>query len=118
MSTAAALAMLDTPTRHRVEPTAPDTAAHLADTTAVRRAPTMDLSGQFDTQWPPGSIFAPGFLHADRRGLVTWPGLDTQLARFLAYRSVEPTDLIIQQARQSYNAISALDQGSDSPASR
>jgi hypothetical protein len=111
---AAAMAMLDTPTRERIEPPAEDNVAHGPDGTRVRQAPTMDLSGQFDTEWPPGSIFAPGFLHADRRGLVTWPGLDTQVARFLAYRSVEPTDLVIHQARQSYDAIVAMDPGTGS----
>jgi hypothetical protein len=116
LSVAAAMAMLDSPTRARVEAPAPDTEvaarAHAAE--KVRESPTMDLSGQFDTMWPPGSIFAPGFLHADRRGLVAWPGLDVELARFLAYRSVQPTDLILQQARQSYNAISALEPGTGS----
>jgi hypothetical protein len=78
------------------------------DGTEVRAGPTTDLNGTPTGEWPPGSVFAPGFLHADRRGLVAWPGLDGQLTRFLARRSVQANAEVIRQARESYDAINSL----------
>jgi hypothetical protein len=37
--------------------------------------PETDLMGTPLDEFPPSYVFAPGFLHADRRGLVAYPGL-------------------------------------------
>jgi hypothetical protein len=110
---ATAIATFDDASRHLSQPgpTKVEEMNHIShgpDGTPVRNGPTTDLSGSPDVEWPPGSVFAPGFLHADRRGLVAWPGLDAQLTRFLARRSVQANATVIRQARESYDDINAL----------
>ncbi|MGD9792861.1 MAG: hypothetical protein AB7V43_05230 [Acidimicrobiia bacterium] len=85
-----------------------DGIAYGPDGTAVRSGPTTDLSGQPTGEWPPGSVFAPGFLHADRRGLVEWPGLDAQVSQYLAKRSVAANAAVFRHAQEAYAAINAL----------
>lgn len=114
----AASAMLDNAARHMQVPAQPDKAApadptkdgvaYGPDGTAVRNGPTTDLSGTPTGEWPPGSVFAPGFLHADRRGLVEWPGLDAQVNQYLAKRSVAANAAVFRHAQEAYAAIKSL----------
>jgi hypothetical protein len=114
----AATAMLDESARQlqtpiQAEKAAPvdptkDGIAYGPDGTPVRNGPTTDLSGAPNVEWPPGSVFAPGFLHADRRGLVEWPGLDAQVNQYLAKRSVAANAAVFRHAQEAYSAISAL----------
>ena len=87
---------------------APDNNAVGPDGTLVRTGPTMDLHGTPTGEWPPGSVFAPGFLHADRRGLVAWPGFDAQVTRILAKRSVSANAEVMRQAQETYASITRL----------
>ena len=66
-----------------------------------------DLSGQ-PLNEVRGFIFAPGYARADERGLVPWPSIDPQIDRFVARRSVEANAVVFRQARQAYEAISAM----------
>ena len=68
----------------------------------------IDLNGQRRVSWPIGSVFAPGLPQSDARGLVAWPGLDGQVLRFLAQRSVQANATVIRQARASYEAIAKM----------
>ena len=114
----AAMAMLDDAARHVEVPAQPDKVAAVdaakdgvaygPDGTAVRNGPTTDLSGSPNVEWPPGSVFAPGFLHADRRGLVSWPGLDAQVNQYLAKRSVAANAAVFRHAQEAYGAITSL----------
>jgi flagellar basal body rod protein FlgC len=110
-----ALATLDEAARTIATPE-PSTAssAPIERSEAIKQVPgptlqtTTDLTGAAKQQWPEGSVFAPGFLHADRRGLVAWPGLDAQITRFLSQRSVEANATVFKQAQESYRAVEAL----------
>lgn len=69
-----------------------------------------------DEAFPPNYVFAPGFMYADRRGLVPYPGLaltSTEVSRFLAQRWVDDHQLVYEQAQQAYRDAMALHQAGD-----
>ena len=73
--------------------------------------PDTDLLGGDMAEMPPAFVFAPGFLHSDRRGLVPYPGLDLaegMVGMVLARRYVQGGVGLIQVGSEMYDEISRL----------
>jgi hypothetical protein len=79
----------------------------------AERPPHEDVKGPSfrpsPEEIPPNWVFAPGFLHADRRGLVPYPGVDLPdgiLASVLLKRYLEQTTERTHAAKAAYGAVS------------
>jgi flagellar basal body rod protein FlgC len=85
----------------------------------VSGKPTVDAIGNELKEYPPAFVFAPGFLHADRRGLVAYPGIEisgAMMKMVLTRRYVEANAVVFHQMQDLYHEIVKLGQPQDKPA--
>jgi len=91
------------------------TVASLAPSVAdlVSGKPTHDADGKELKEYPPAFVFAPGFLHADRRGIVAYPGIeihDAVMKMMLTRRYVDANAAVFHQVKDLYDDIVKLGQ--------
>jgi hypothetical protein len=82
----------------------------------VSGEPTHDIQGGELKAYPPAFVFAPGFLHADRRGMVAYPGIeihDAMMKMVLTRRYVEANAAVFHQIKDLYDEIVKLGQPAD-----
>jgi flagellar basal body rod protein FlgC len=82
-----------------------------SDAELVSGEPTHDIQGIELKEYPPAFVFAPGFLHADRRGMVAYPGMeihDALMRMVLTKRYVEANAVMFHQMKDLYDDIVKL----------
>jgi flagellar basal body rod protein FlgC len=90
-----------------------------SDAQLVSGEPTRDIQGMELKEYPPAFVFAPGFLHADRRGMVAYPGMeihDAMMKMVLTKRYVEANVAVFHQMKDLYEEIVKLGKHDDDPA--
>jgi hypothetical protein len=78
--------------------------------------PSRDTQGTDLKTYPPAFVFAPGFLHADRRGIVAYPGMefhDAMIEMVLTKRYVEANAAVFHQMKDLYDDIVKLGKPAD-----